>query len=86
MLSANQPDHIIICQGLTGVNIGLPLSMIWTVSNFKVLSPITLNAPCGTSRTFIDAVPAASVTGFPSGVSRDAPGSVPGGMLGIASA
>jgi hypothetical protein len=50
------------------------------------LSPITLNAPCGTSRTFIDAVPAANVTGSLSGVSRGALGSVPGGMLGIASA
>ena len=36
---------------------GLPLSTICTVRSISVLSPVTVNAPCGTSRTLILAAP-----------------------------
>jgi hypothetical protein len=39
----------------------------------SVLSPVTVNAPCGTSRTLILAVPASNTIGLPSGVTAVAP-------------
>ena len=37
---------------------------MWTVRSLSVLSPVTVNAPCGTYRTLILAVPASHVTGI----------------------
>jgi hypothetical protein len=38
-------------QGFAGIYRGLPLSTIWTVRSLSVLSPVTVNTPCGTEVT-----------------------------------